>query len=187
MLIPSSFMDDFRKAAHLYLLNAFAMNYVNISDFPNSTASIVFVGVTGCCALTCFACICYKCCCGKKSIHVKSSQLSKEYFNKSDKNKDNVLGVEEMRDLLQKTYKVKMSLPQTRVLIDRYDKNGDRKFTYREYKAMMEDLEDQDEYDGDEGDIRDILRNIQAPVDSYKREAREAAKRRAELRAASNT
>ena len=52
----------------------------------------------------------------------------KEYFNKSDKNKDNVLGVEEMRDLLQKTYKVKMSLPQTRVLIDRYDKNGDRKF-----------------------------------------------------------
>ena len=48
-----------------------------------------------------------------------------------------------MRDLLQKTYKVKMSLPQTRVLIDRYDKNGDRKFTYKEYKAMMEDLEDE--------------------------------------------
>ena len=53
-----------------------------------------------------------------------------------------------MRDLLQKTYKVKMSLPQTRVLIDRYDKNGDRKFTYREYKAMMEDLEDQDDEGG---------------------------------------
>ena len=44
----------------------------------------------------------------------------------------------------------------------------------------MEDLEDADEYDGDEGDIRTILRNIQAPVDSYK-EKREAAQRRSQL------
>ena len=51
---------------------------------------------------------------------------------------------------------------------------------------MMEDLEDQDDYDGGEGDIRDILRNIKAPVDSYKREAREAARRRAEIRGAEN-
>ena len=51
--------------------------------------------------------------------------------------------------------------------LDRYDKNGR---SIQGISIDEEDLEDQDDYDGDEGDIRDILRNIKAPVDSYKRE-----------------
>lgn len=157
-----------------------------LSEFPNSIDSVVFVAVTACCLISCIGCCVKKFCCARASIHVKESQLSETYFNKGDKNHDKILDVEEIRRLLKKSYKVNMSIPQVKVLLDRYDKNGDRKFTYKEYRLMMEDLEDQDEYDGSEGDIRDILRNIQAPVDSYKREAREAAKRRAELRAAEN-
>ena len=157
-----------------------------ISEFPNSANSVIFVLVSGCCFISCFSCICYKCCCKRGPVHVKESQLSESYFNRGDKNHDKLLSVEEIQKLLKKSYKVKMSIPQVKVLLDRYDKNGDRKFTYKEYRSMMEDLEDQDDYDGGEGDIRDILRNIKAPVDSYKREAREAARRRAEIRGAEN-
>ena len=157
-----------------------------ISDFPNSITSIIFVSISACCFISCFLCIVYKCCCTRSQVHVKESQLSEEFFDKNDKNHDRLLGVEEIKNLLKKSYKVNMSIPQVKVLLDRYDKNGDRKFTFKEYRLMMEDLEDQDDFDGSEGDIKDILRSIQAPVDSYKREAREAAKRRAELRAAEN-
>ena len=65
-----------------------------------------------------------------------------------------------------------------KVLVDRYDKNGDRVFTFDEFIEMMEDLEDQDDEDGSDRDIADILRNIKAPKESYQREAREAMEQR---------
>lgn len=149
-----------------------------VSEFPNSAASIGFVGGFSACFMCCFLCCIYRLVCKRHEVHANAESLTDKFLEKMDTDGNKELDINEIQSLIKKVYKVDMHLPQVKVLVDRYDKNGDRQFSYKEFRSMMEDLEDQDDYDGDEGDIRDILRNIQAPKESYKREAREAQQRR---------